>query len=103
MTTTAPKQHPAVVLRRHYTQLRALLAVAMIAVVGLTAAVSILAARGDATRETDPLSLMTPEDARYVEAISSMTDEQLSAAFGTVSSAPARPGIERIGHQGRRP
>jgi hypothetical protein len=36
-------QHPAVVLRSHYMQLRALLAVAMIAVVGLTVAVAILA------------------------------------------------------------
>ena len=36
-------QHPAVVLRSHYRQLRALLATAMIAVVGLTAAVVILA------------------------------------------------------------
>ena len=37
------KQHPAVVLRSHYTQLRALLATAMIAVVGLTVAVVIVA------------------------------------------------------------
>jgi hypothetical protein len=36
-------QHPAVVLRSHYMHLRALLAVAMIAIVGLTAAVVILA------------------------------------------------------------
>jgi hypothetical protein len=40
-------QHPAVVLRSHYNQLRALLAVAMIAVVGLTAAVVILANESD--------------------------------------------------------
>jgi hypothetical protein len=43
MSTTIPSQHPAVVLRSHYTQLRALLAIAMIAVVGLTVAVVILA------------------------------------------------------------
>ena len=43
MSQVIPKQHPAVVLRSHYTQLRALLAVAMIAVVGLTVAVVILA------------------------------------------------------------
>jgi hypothetical protein len=36
-------QHPAVVLRSHYMHLRALLAVAMTAVVGLTVAVVILA------------------------------------------------------------
>jgi hypothetical protein len=40
-------QHPAVVLRSHYRQLRALLAIAMIAVVGLTAAVVILATNDD--------------------------------------------------------
>jgi hypothetical protein len=43
MGQAIPGQHPAVVLRSHYRQLRALLAVAMIAVVGLTAAVVILA------------------------------------------------------------
>jgi hypothetical protein len=36
-------QHPAVVLRSHYNHLRAMLAIAMIAVVGLTAAVVIVA------------------------------------------------------------
>ena len=36
-------QHPAVVLRSHYVQMRALLAIAVIAVVGLTVAVVILA------------------------------------------------------------
>jgi hypothetical protein len=42
-----PRQQPAVVLRSHYNHLRALLAVAMIAVVGLTAAVVILANDSD--------------------------------------------------------
>ncbi len=43
MGKAIPAQHPAVVIRSHYRQLRALLAIAMIAVVGLTAAVVILA------------------------------------------------------------
>jgi hypothetical protein len=43
MGKAIPTQHPAVVLRSHYRQLRALLAIAMVAVVGLTAAVVILA------------------------------------------------------------
>src|SRR5215211_1416436 len=43
MGNAIPAQHPAVVLRSHYKQLRALLAIAMIAVVGLTAVVVILA------------------------------------------------------------
>ena len=43
MGKAIPAQHPAVVLRSNYRQLRALLATAMIAIVGLTAAVVILA------------------------------------------------------------
>jgi hypothetical protein len=47
MGKAVPVQHPAVVLRSHYTLVRALLAIAMIAVVGLTAAVVIVAGDGD--------------------------------------------------------
>ena len=47
MGNAIPARHPAVVLRAHYRQLRALLAIAMIAVVGLTAAVVILATNDD--------------------------------------------------------
>ena len=47
MNQAISTQHPAVVLRSRYQQLRALLAVAMIAVVGLTAAVVILAIQND--------------------------------------------------------
>src|ERR687891_929684 len=61
MGKAIPAQHPAVVLRSHYRQLRALLAIAMIAVVGLTAAVAILAnndardtSAGSATQVSEP-------------------------------------------------
>jgi hypothetical protein len=47
MGQAIPRQHPAVVLRSHFNQLRALLAVAMVAVVGLTVAVVILATDDD--------------------------------------------------------
>jgi hypothetical protein len=47
MSQTLSTQHPAVVLRSRYQQLRALLAVAMIAVVGLTVAVVVLATQDD--------------------------------------------------------
>ena len=40
-------QHPAVVLRSHYVHLRTLLAVAMVAVVGLSGAVVIVASSED--------------------------------------------------------
>jgi hypothetical protein len=52
MGKAVPAQHPAVVLRSHYTLVRALLAIAMIAVVGLTAAVVILAGDGDEVTRT---------------------------------------------------
>jgi hypothetical protein len=62
MGQATSSQHPAVVLRSHYLQLRALFAVAMIAVVGLTAAVVILATNDDAgtsAGSTQPLSAAT--------------------------------------------
>jgi hypothetical protein len=58
MGQAVPTQHPAVVLRSHYRHLRALLAIAMIAVVGLTVAVVILATDDGATsaRSAAPVS-----------------------------------------------
>ena len=82
MTSTVP-QHPAVVLRSHYTKLKALLALAIVAVAGLSVAVALLASRNGAGSSADPLSLMTPAETRYVEAISSLSDAQLASAFGT--------------------
>jgi hypothetical protein len=43
MGKAVPTQHPAVVLRSQFNQLRALLVIAMVAVVGLSAAVVIVA------------------------------------------------------------
>ena len=48
MSQAIPAQHPAVVLRSHYDHLRALLGAALIALVGLTVAVVILATDNDA-------------------------------------------------------
>jgi hypothetical protein len=47
MGQAIPRQHPAVVLRSHFNQLRALLAIALVAVAGLTTAVVILANDSD--------------------------------------------------------
>jgi hypothetical protein len=47
MSDALSRQHPAVVLRSHYVYLRTLLAIAMIAVVGLTIAVVVLARDND--------------------------------------------------------
>lgn len=49
MSEMVPAQHPAVVLRSHYIHLRAMLAIALIAVIGLTVAVVILATRNTST------------------------------------------------------
>jgi hypothetical protein len=54
MATPLPPQHPAVVLRSHYRNVRALLAVAMVALIVLAATVAILATDGD--RTTGPTS-----------------------------------------------
>jgi hypothetical protein len=69
MGNAIPARHPAVVLRSHYRQLRALLAIAMIAVVGLTAAVVILATNddrdtgaGSATQVTAPVPTASARD-----------------------------------------
>lgn len=47
MAQTISQQHPAVVLRSHYLHMRALLAIAMIAVVGLSVAIVVVAAGDD--------------------------------------------------------
>ena len=60
MGQAVPGQHPAVVLRSHYTHLRALLAIAMIAVIGLSVAVVILAANDRPT----PTGFQVPSHAR---------------------------------------
>ena len=56
MGQAVPSQHPAVVLRSHFNQLRALLAVALIAVIGLTVAVVILATDEYQTANTSAAS-----------------------------------------------
>jgi hypothetical protein len=60
MGQAIPRQHPAVVLRSHFNQIRALLAVAMVAVVGLTIAVVILATDDDAVTGSGSTTLVAP-------------------------------------------
>jgi hypothetical protein len=49
MSQTLPNQHPAVVLRSHYQHVRAMLTVAMIAVIGLTLALVIVASNSSSS------------------------------------------------------
>ena len=62
MSQAVPAQHPAVVLRSHYRHLRALLAVAMVAVIGLTAAVVILASDSGATSTRSAAAASAPTE-----------------------------------------
>jgi hypothetical protein len=73
MSQSISPQHPAVVLRSHYVQLRALLAIALVAVLGLSAAVVILATNSDEVAGTT--------SARPVESIN----------YGGFNPATARP------------
>jgi hypothetical protein len=63
MGKAIPSQHPAVVLRSHFKLVRALLAIAMIAVVALTVAVVILANDGDEVTGTSTAAPV--EELRY--------------------------------------
>ena len=56
MGQVIPRQHPAVVLKSQYKNLRALLVAALIAVVALSAAVVILANDADKEASTAPIS-----------------------------------------------
>jgi hypothetical protein len=59
MGKAVPTHHPAVVLRSHFEWLRALLAIAMVAIVGLAAAVVILATDEDRDTSTGSAAQVT--------------------------------------------
>jgi hypothetical protein len=66
MGQAIPTQHPAVVLRSHYTHLRILLAVAMTAVIGLSIAVAILAGAADRSESAGTVLVVpAPTGQRY--------------------------------------
>jgi hypothetical protein len=91
MGKAIPTQHPAVVLRSHYLQLRALLATAMIAVLGLSAAVVILATDDRATSAGSATRVTAPSPA-----VSSRYDG--GPEEGTRGAIPAlRPGVRYDG------
>ena len=60
MSHTVPTRHPAVVLRSRFNQLRALLVIALIAVVSLSAAVVILASNSDTEATTSGTRAIEP-------------------------------------------
>ncbi len=89
MGKAIPAQHPAVVLRSHYRQLRALLAIAMIAVVGLSAAVVILATNDDGPTGASVASRVdVPAQAASAQRTDGGPEESnLAAAVGSQPSA----------------
>jgi hypothetical protein len=94
------QQHPAVVLRSSYTLVRALLAVAIVAVVGLTAAVVILANDSDeVTGASVPAVAPVPHDAVHGPSSDPVTARDLEAFGLTPEQAAdeARPGVNRWG------
>jgi hypothetical protein len=92
MGKAIPAQHPGVVLRSHYKQLRALLAIAMIALVGLSAAVVVLATDDDPGPTIQAAGQPSAQErfwSAYDKAISDMTPQELEAAFARSSAGPA--------------
>ena len=99
MGKAIPAQHPAVVLRSHYKQLRALLAIAMIAVVALTAAVVILATdnHGDAVTSATPAAQASAPTATPSIRYDGGPEEGSSGAPTSSANSNAAPGIRYDG------
>jgi hypothetical protein len=94
MGQAVPTQHPAVVLRSHFNQLRALLAIALIALIGLTVAVVILASDEDQLNDTGsaaPIGQLNyggfnPATGRPESAPLPQQEHQLRSRLGTSQS-----------------
>lgn len=97
MGQAIPRQHPAVVLRSHYNHVRALLAVAMIALVGLTAAVVILATGHDRDTSARPAAQANapspPGSTRY----DGGPEEGTRGALSSNAASSAVPGVRYDG------
>jgi hypothetical protein len=111
-----PKQHPAVVLRSHYNLVRALLGVAMVALVGLVIALVVVANDDDepvstsAVQAAPVMPRLAPAQPAYPtpapEAVSPGSDRSYSGAAPTRKldgstdigrTAPAQPGTRYDG------
>lgn len=92
MNQSISSQHPAVVLRSHYVHLRAVLGIAMIAVVGLAVAVVILATTASSSTSVSaatPVAASAPAapDVRY----DGGPEEGTRGPYGQASHAPNVP------------
>lgn len=86
MSHQISQQHPAVVLRSHYVHMRALLVIAMIAVVGLTVTVVLLATRENRTASASSAAPAT---------------SSLGASGTSAEGGPIDPGYGYGGHPER--
>jgi hypothetical protein len=86
MSNQISQQHPAVVLRSHYVHVRALLVIAMIAVVGLTVTVVLLVTRENSTASASSATPVT---------------SSLGASGTSAGGAPIDPGYGYGGHPER--
>ena len=97
MGKAIPAQHPAVVLRSHYKQLRALLATAMIAVLGLTVAVVILATDDDADTGVGTATQLSAPGPTGSVRYDGGPEEGTSGALSSGVASSAAPGIRYDG------
>jgi hypothetical protein len=74
MSTSVPAQHPAVVLRSQYRNLRSLVAVLVVAVVGLSTTVVVVAGDDDPITKTSSISRSYPTLADTFQAESPRAD-----------------------------
>jgi hypothetical protein len=87
MSNTLPVQHPAVVLRSAYQQVRALLAIATIAIVGLTIAVVVLAIHSGTNASLSPAAHATRPAISSNSVVQPNPDEQGSTVPGVGSNS----------------
>ena len=97
MGKAIPAQHPAVVLRSHYLQLRALLATAMIAVVGLTGAVVILATEDDPDTSTATATQVSAPSPAGSTRYDGGPEEGTRGALSSRAASNAAPGVRYDG------
>ena len=98
MDQVVPRQHPAVVLRSHFNQMRALLAAALIAVIGLTVAVVILAGDKDQISDTRPTALSGQINYGGFNPLTGRPESAPSPSRPP-SPAPGAPAPEQAGHR----
>jgi hypothetical protein len=97
MGQAIPRQHPAVVLRSHFNLVRGLLAVAMVAVVGLAIAVVLVA--NDSDQIASPAAQSAPAVVQQAPALPDGTRYDGGPEEGTRNplAAPAAPGTRYDG------